>query len=66
MSKQDRLNSILELVVERGSVEVEEAAQILGVSPQPSVATLMRYLQDNFSIAHMVVHQRQAAPLIYR
>ncbi len=33
MSKQDRLNSILELVVERGSVEVEEAAQILGVSP---------------------------------
>ena len=33
MSKQDRLKSILELVVERGSVEVEEAAQILGVSP---------------------------------
>jgi len=33
VSKQDRLNSILELVVERGSVEVEEAAQILGVSP---------------------------------
>ncbi|MEI8222410.1 MAG: DeoR/GlpR family DNA-binding transcription regulator, partial [Actinomycetes bacterium] len=33
MSKQDRLNQILQLVVERGSVEVEEAAQILKVSP---------------------------------
>ena len=33
MSKQDRLNRILELVIERGSVEVEEAAQILDVSP---------------------------------
>ncbi len=33
MSKQDRLNKILELVVERGSVEVEEAASILDVSP---------------------------------
>ncbi len=32
MSKQERLNKILELVVERGSVEVEEAAHILDVS----------------------------------
>ena len=32
MSKQDRLNKILELVVERGSVEVDEAAAILDVS----------------------------------
>ena len=33
MSKQDRLNQILQLLVERGSVEVEEAAAILDVSP---------------------------------
>jgi DeoR family transcriptional regulator of aga operon len=33
MSKQDRLNKILELVVERGSVEVEDAASMLDVSP---------------------------------
>ena len=33
MSKQDRLNRILELIIERGSVEVQEAAHILDVSP---------------------------------
>lgn len=32
MSKQDRLSRILELVVEKGSVEVDEVASILGVS----------------------------------
>lgn len=32
MSRQDRLNSILELVIASGSIEVEDIAQILGVS----------------------------------
>lgn len=32
MSKQDRLSRILELVVEKGSVEVDEIAETLGVS----------------------------------
>lgn len=32
MSKQQRLSNILELVVQRGSIEVDEAAQILKVS----------------------------------
>lgn len=32
MNKQDRLSRILEIVVERSSVEVEEVAEILGVS----------------------------------
>jgi len=32
VSKQDRLSRILELVVEKGSVEVDEVASILGVS----------------------------------
>ncbi|MEI6648399.1 MAG: DeoR/GlpR family DNA-binding transcription regulator [Actinomycetes bacterium] len=38
MSRQARLNSILELVVERGSIEVDEAAGILNVS----LATIRR------------------------
>lgn len=32
MSRQDRLSSILEIVVERGSVDVEDVAQLLNVS----------------------------------
>ena len=33
MNKQDRLSNILELIVERSSVEVEEIARLLDVSP---------------------------------
>lgn len=38
MNKQDRLSRILELVVEQSSVEVEEVAELLGVS----IATIRR------------------------
>ena len=33
MNKQDRLSKILELAIERSSLEVEEVAHLLDVSP---------------------------------
>lgn len=56
MKRQDRLNNILEIVVEKGSIEVEEVAELLEVS----AATIRRDF-DTLSKNHLITRTHGGA-----